>query len=212
MWHNQPNDRTFPNINVVVLRDHLIFFQSRKSGFAGTRERELRTTPGSSSRRATAPSSRFDSRRTARRLLMTNAGDIDRRHIWKVATRVPGDTDHVGYRHRHVSGAARPGKQIAVLVRPHAPDGGNDRADRWKRHEAACLSGVDEGLLATTQVTPEAILLGAEDGVRFTISCSCRRISSRARSAPRSSSSTVVRSGRCSSATTTWTSITRRTR
>jgi Tol biopolymer transport system component len=89
VWHNQPNDRTFPNVNGILFAgDNLIFQQEPEewirwysvSARGGTTT-PLELTPGQG---AVESVGLTPDGRTL--FYATNAGDIDRRHIWKVST------------------------------------------------------------------------------------------------------------------------------
>jgi Tol biopolymer transport system component len=89
VWHNQMNDRTFPNIQGILFAgDHLIFQQEPEewvrwysvSANGGTTT-PIELTPGNGAVESLVLSSDGKTLYYA-----TNAGDIDRRHIWKVAT------------------------------------------------------------------------------------------------------------------------------
>jgi dipeptidyl-peptidase-4 len=171
VWHNQANDRTFPNVNAIVFAgDHLIFQQEPEEWIrwysvsaSGGTTTPIELTPGTG-----AVESLNLSPDGKTLYYATNAGDIDRRHIWKVATsggqatQITTGTDIEMYPAPLASG-----KRIAVLssgaTRPMqvtiAPiDGGT------KQFVFPVLT---KEFLATTQVAPEPILLKAEDGVEF---------------------------------------------
>ena len=171
VWHNQPNDRTFPNIQAILFAgDNLIFQQEPEewirwysvSATGGTTT-PIELTPGTGAVESLNLSADGKTLYYA-----TNAGDIDRRHIWKVATsggqatQITSGTDIEMYPAPLASG-----KQLAVLssgpTRPMqvtiTPIGGGE-----KRFVFPVLT---KEFIATTQVAPEPILLKAEDGVEF---------------------------------------------
>ena len=171
VWHNQMNDRTFPNIQAIVFAgDNLIFQQEPEewirwysvSAKGGTTT-PIELTPGNGAVESLTLS---DDGKTL--YYATNAGDIDRRHIWKVptsggtATQITSGTDIDMY-----PVVLATGKQLAVLssgpTRPMqvtiAPlDGGA------KKNIYPVLS---KEFLATTQVAPENVTLKADDGLEF---------------------------------------------
>jgi dipeptidyl aminopeptidase/acylaminoacyl peptidase len=171
VWHNQPNDRTFPNINGILFAgDQLIFQQEPEewirwyavSANGGTTT-PIELTPGNGAVESLTLSNDGKTLYYA-----TNAGDIDRRHIWKVATsggsatQITSGTDIDMY-----PAVLASGKQLAVLssgpTRPMqvtiAPlDGGA------KKYLFPVLT---KEFLATTQVAPENVTLKADDGLEF---------------------------------------------
>jgi len=171
VWHNQPSDRTFPNVNgIVFAADNIIFQQEPEewirwysvSANGGTTT-PIELTPGSG---AVESASVSPDGKTF--FYATNAGDIDRRHIWKVATsggpatQITSGTDVEMY-----PAALASGTQIAVL------SSGATRpmqvaivsiADGAKKHIFPVLT---KEYLALTQVVPENVTLKAEDGVEF---------------------------------------------
>jgi dipeptidyl-peptidase-4 len=171
VWHNQASDRTFPNVNAIVFAaDNLLFQQEPEewirwyavSATGGTTT-PIELTPGTG-----AVESLNLSPDGKTLFYATNAGDIDRRHIWKVATsggpatQITSGTDIEMYPAPIASG-----KQIAVLTsgatRPMqvgiVPLAGGATA-----HVFPVLS---KEFLATTQVVPQPVLLKAEDGIEF---------------------------------------------
>jgi len=171
VWHNQMNDRTFPNIQGILFAgDNLIFQQEPEewirwysvSANGGTTT-PIELTPGNG-----AVESLVLSNDGKTLYYATNAGDIDRRHIWKVATsggsatQITSGTDIDMY-----PAVLSSGKQLAVLssgpTRPMqvtiAPlDGGA------KKYVFPVLT---KEFLATTQVAPENVTLKADDGLEF---------------------------------------------
>jgi len=171
VWHNQMNDRTFPNIQAIVFAgDNLIFQQEPEewirwysvSANGGTTT-PIELTPGNGAVESLTLS---DDGKTL--YYATNAGDIDRRHIWKVATsggpatQITSGTDIDMY-----PVVLSSGKQLAVLssgpTRPMqvtiAPlDGGA------KKNIYPVLT---KEFLATTQVAPENVTLKADDSLEF---------------------------------------------
>jgi dipeptidyl aminopeptidase/acylaminoacyl peptidase len=88
-WHAQPNDRMFPNIrDIQWAGDHVIFQAEPEEwiryysvGVAGTTTTPIVLTPGDGMVEHISLSS--DGRTL---FYCTNAGDIERRHVWKVPT------------------------------------------------------------------------------------------------------------------------------
>jgi dipeptidyl aminopeptidase/acylaminoacyl peptidase len=88
-WHNQPDDQAFPNINAIEWAgDHVVFQAEPEEwiryysvSLAGGTKTPVVLTPGDGMVENIALS------KDGRTLFYcTNAGDIDRRHIWKVPT------------------------------------------------------------------------------------------------------------------------------
>jgi dipeptidyl-peptidase-4 len=88
-WHNQPNDRTFPNITAIQWAGDGVIFQAEPEEWiryysvpvSGNQATPTVLTPGEGMVENIALSS--DGRTL---VYCTNAGDIDGRHIWKVLT------------------------------------------------------------------------------------------------------------------------------
>ncbi|MFO7694579.1 MAG: hypothetical protein R6V57_15950, partial [Vicinamibacterales bacterium] len=86
-WHNQPGDRAFPNINAIEWAGNHVVFQAEPEewiryysvGVAGGTAAPIVLTPGDGMVENVALS------KDGRTLFYcTNAGDIDRRHVWRV--------------------------------------------------------------------------------------------------------------------------------
>ncbi|HTE43975.1 MAG TPA: prolyl oligopeptidase family serine peptidase [Gemmatimonadaceae bacterium] len=171
VWHNQPADKTFPNVNAIAFAgDNLIFQQEPEewirwysvSAKGGTIT-PIELTPGTG-----AVESLNLSPDGSTLFYATNAGDIDRRHIWKVATSGgPATQITSGAEIEMYPAPLASGKQIAVL---------SSSATRPMQVGIVPLGGgapklvfpvLTKEFLATTQVTPEPILLKAEDGLEF---------------------------------------------
>ena len=171
VWHNQPNDRALPTINGILFAgDHLIFQQEPEewvrwyavSARGGTTT-PVELTPGPGAVETTGLSHDGTTLFYA-----TNAGDIDRRHIWKVPTRGGSATQVTTGSEIEMSPAPlASGTRLAML---------SSGATRPMQVAVAPLTGGERTLvfplltkefLATTQVTPEPVLLKAEDGVEF---------------------------------------------
>lgn len=174
VWHNQPGDRAFTNINSIIFAgDQLIFQQepqewirwyavSADARDAATAPVEL--TPGDGAAESFGLSADGKTLYYA-----TNAGDIDRRHVWKVstgggpATQITSGTDIEMYPAPLASG-----KQVALLTagatRPmQVGIVSLDRASPRK----LIFPVLSSEFLALSQVVPEPVLLKAEDGLEF---------------------------------------------
>jgi dipeptidyl aminopeptidase/acylaminoacyl peptidase len=171
VWHNQPNDRTFPNVNGILFAgDHIVFQQEPEEWIRwyAVSARGGTTTPVELTPGQGAVETIGLSRDGTTLFYATNAGDIERRHIWKVstaggsATQITTGTDIEMYPTPLASGtrlamlssgATRP-MQVTV-----APVAGGART--------LIFPVLTKEFLATAQVTPQAVLLKAEDGVEF---------------------------------------------
>jgi dipeptidyl-peptidase-4 len=170
-WHNQPNDKTFPNINAIAWAgDHVIFAQEPEEwiryysvSVAGGTTTPIELTPGTGAVESIALSN--DGKTL---FYATNAGDIDRRHLWSVPTS-GGSAAQIttGTEIEMYPAALASGKQVAVLTsaatRPMsvgiiARDGGAKKL---------IYPMLTKDYLAVAQVAPEPILLKADDGVEF---------------------------------------------
>ncbi len=170
-WHNQPNDKTFPNINSIAWAgDNVIFAQEPEEwiryysvSVAGGTTTPVELTPGTGAVESIALSN--DGKTL---FYATNAGDIDRRHLWSVPTS-GGSAAQIttGTEIEMYPAALASGKQVAVLTsaatRPMsvgivARDGGTKKL---------IYPTLTKDYLALAQVAPEPILLKAEDGVEF---------------------------------------------
>jgi dipeptidyl-peptidase 4 len=170
-WHNQPNDKTFPNINGIAWAgDNVIFAQEPEEWIryysvsaAGGTTTPVELTPGTGAVESIALSN--DGRTL---FYATNVGDIDRRHLWSVPTS-GGSAAQIttGTEIEMYPAALASGKQVAVLTsaatRPMsvgivARDGGAKKL---------IYPTLTKDYLAIAQVAPEPILIKAEDGVEF---------------------------------------------
>jgi len=170
-WHNQPNDKTFPNINAIAWAgDRVIFAQEPEEWIryysvnpAGGTTTPVELTPGTGAVESLGLSSDGKTMFYA-----TNAGDIDRRHVWSVATAGgPATQITTGGEIEMYPAPLASGKRIAVLTsaatRPMSVgivplDGGGTRL---------IYPTLTKDYLAVAQVAPEPVVLKAEDGVEF---------------------------------------------
>ena len=170
-WHNQPNDRAFANINGIAWAgDNVIFSQEPEEWIrvysvpvSGSNGNPVELTPGNGAVETFALSNDGKTLYYA-----TNAGDIDRRHLWKVATSGGAATQiSTGADIEMYPAPLANGKQVAILTsgatRPMSvglmPTAGGD-----KKVIFPVLSKEYQSL---AQVAPENITLKAEDGVEF---------------------------------------------
>jgi dipeptidyl aminopeptidase/acylaminoacyl peptidase len=170
-WHNEPNDKVFPNINAITWAgDNVIFPQEPEEWVrfyavnpSGGTTTPVELTPGTGAVESIALSN--DGKTL---FYATNAGDIDRRHLWSVPTS-GGQAAQIttGTEIEMYPAALASGKQVAVLTsaatRPMsvglvARDGGAKKL---------IYPTLTKDYLAVSQVVPEPVLVKAEDGVEF---------------------------------------------
>jgi len=170
-WHNQPDDRTFPSINAIEWAGDHVIFQAEPEEWtryysvrvAGGTTTPVMLTPGDGMVENIALS------KDGRTLFYcSNAGDIDRRHIWKVPT-AGGDATPVtkGEEIETYPAALASGASVAVL------------SATWQRPQSVGVvpaSGGAVKILFPTlpktfpldrHVAPENVTLKAEDGLQF---------------------------------------------
>ncbi len=171
VWHNQPNDRTFPAVNAITFAgDNLIFQQEPEewvriysvSAKGGTTT-PIELTPGNGAVESTGISADGTTLFYA-----TNAGDIDRRHVWKVSTAGgPAVQVTTGNEIEMYPVAIASGKHIAML---------SSSATRPMQVAVAAIDGgartqvfpvLTKEYLAVSQVVPQNIQLKADDGLEF---------------------------------------------
>ena len=171
VWHNKPNDPTFARVNSIEWAGkHLIFSAEPEewiryysvSAAGGTTD-PVTLTPGEGMVENISLSS--DGKTL---YYCTNAGDIDRRHIWRVPTS-GGDAVQMttGQEIETYPAALASGKQIALLTAA---------ARRPQSVGVVAASGGDVRVLfpkltaefpAAEHVLPEAVTLTADDGMKF---------------------------------------------
>ena len=177
-WHNQPGDRTFPNINAIAWAGKSVIFQQEPQEWIrwysvavdGSTTTPIELTPGEGQAESTALS-----RDGSTLYYATNAGDIDRRHIWKVPT--AGGTAvqiSTGDEIEMYPSPLGSGKQLAVLTsgatRPmgvgiisaDAPASSNGTSSR-----KVVYPTLPKDFPVAAQVVPTAVTLKADDGFEF---------------------------------------------
>ncbi len=170
-WHNQPDDRGFPNISAIEWAGDHVVFQAEPEEWiryysvsvAGGAEAPVVLTPGDGM--VESVSLAKDGRTL---FYCTNAGDIDRRHVWRVPT-AGGEAVQVtrGEEIETYPAALASGAQVAVL------------AASWQRPQSVGLAPASGGavrLIFPTlpkdfpldrHVVPQNVTLKAEDGLQF---------------------------------------------
>ena len=171
VWHNQPNDRAFTNINSITWAgDNVIFAQEPEewvrlysvSADGGT-QTPIELTPGAGAVETMGLSS--DGKTL---FYATNADDIDRRHVWKVPTAGgPAVQLTTGDEIEMYPTPLASGKQVAVLT---------SAATRPLSVGIVSASGGAKKLVfpvlpkdfpVDAQVAPQAVTLKADDGFEF---------------------------------------------
>jgi dipeptidyl aminopeptidase/acylaminoacyl peptidase len=170
-WHNQPNDRTFPNINAITWAGESVIFQQEPEEWiriyavhvTNAPSTPIELTPGAGAVETLGLSA--DGKTL---FYATNVGDIDRRHLWKVPTS-GGSAVQIttGEEIEMYPAPLSSGKDVAVLTsaatRPMSV-GLVPVAGGAKKLIFPVLS---KEYLAAVQVAPQSIVLKAEDGVEF---------------------------------------------
>ena len=170
-WHNQPNDRTFPNINGITWAGESVIFQQEPEEWIriyavhvdNGASTPIELTPGAGAVETLGLSN--DGKTL---FYATNAGDIDRRHVWKVPT--AGGTAAQITKGDEIEMYPAPlasGKSIAVLTsaatRPMSvglfPIAGGEKK--------LIFPVLSKEYLAVAQVAPTSVVLKADDGVEF---------------------------------------------
>ena len=176
-WHNQPGDRTFPNINAIAWAGKHVIFQQEPEEWVrwysvavdGSTTTPVELTPGAGAVESTALS-----RDGATLFYATNAGDIDRRHIWKVPT--AGGTAvqiSTGDEIEMYPAPLGSGKQLGVLTsgatRPMgvgliSTDAGSGSSTSARK---VIYPTLPKDFPVAAQVAPTAVVLKADDGFEF---------------------------------------------
>ena len=170
-WHNQPNDRDFTNIPAIAWAGESVIFQQEPEEWirlyavpvAGGIEKPIELTPGNGAVETHALSGDGKTLYYA-----TNAGDIDRRHLWKVATSGGAPTQvTTGDEIEMYPAPLASGNAVAILTsaatRPMSvaimPAAGGVKK--------ILFPVLSNEFLATPQVAPQNVTLKADDGVEF---------------------------------------------
>jgi dipeptidyl aminopeptidase/acylaminoacyl peptidase len=170
IWHNAPTARTFANINRIKWAGESIIFQQEPEEWirfysvsaTGGTQSPVELTPGEGAVETTGLST--DGRTL---FYATNAGDIDRRHLWKVPTAGGQPTQiTTGEQIEMYPAPLASGKQVAVLT---------SSAKRPMGVGVVAASGGVPRVIypslgsfpTDAQVAPEPVILKAEDGVAF---------------------------------------------
>jgi len=171
VWHNAPNDRVFPNVNAIEWAGESLIFQQEPEEWvriyavraAGGTDKPVELTPGDGQVESVGYSADGTTL-----FYSTNAGDIERRHVWRVPTSggtpvqvTPGEGIEM------YPAALASGKQVALLsataVRPMgvgivAASGGTPRI---------VYPQLTKEFPTDAHVVPTNVLLKADDGLEF---------------------------------------------
>jgi dipeptidyl aminopeptidase/acylaminoacyl peptidase len=170
-WHNQPDDRAFSSINTIEWAGDHVVFQAEPEEWV--RYYSVRVDGGTETPVALTPGEgmveNISLAKDGRSLFYcTNAGDIDRRHVWKVPT-AGGDAVQVtrGEEIETYPAALASGASIAVL------------SANWQRPQSVGIAPAAGGPLKIIfptlprdfplerHVEPQNVTLKAEDGLQF---------------------------------------------
>ncbi len=170
-WHNQPDDRGFPNISAIAWAGEHVIFQAEPEEWiryysvsvAGGTTTPVALTPGEGMVEHVALAQ--DGRTL---FYCSNAGDIDRRHVWKVptagGTAVPVTS---GGEIETSPAALASGSNVAVL------------SATWKRPQSVGIvpaaggaariifPALPAGFPLDRHVEPQNVTLKADDGLPF---------------------------------------------
>ncbi len=176
LWHNQPNDPTFTAINVLVwAADHLIFpfspagdewdrYYAINVASPPARPTLLTTTDGMIENATSAALSR-DGKTL---YYSTNAGDIERRHIWAVP--VAGGTPRQVTTGRGVEAFPQPlasGRQLAVLYYDYKTPAAVALAPTEGGTATPFFPKLGPDFPSEAHVDPEVVLVKSPDGMEI---------------------------------------------
>ena len=172
VWHSQPADESFARVNNIEwARDRLVFQAEPEEWIryysvpvAGSSAAPTVLTPGDGMVETAALSSDG-----AFLFYGTNAGDIDRRHVWKVAT--SGGTAvqlTKGDEIENYPAVLASGTQVAVLSAASArPQSVAVVSTDPSSVRKVIFPTLTPAFPAATHVTPQNVTLTADDGVKF---------------------------------------------
>jgi dipeptidyl aminopeptidase/acylaminoacyl peptidase len=171
VWHSKPNDQTFARVNAIEWAgDHLIFSAEPEewiryysvSASGGTVD-PATLTPGEGMVEHIAIS------RDGRHLYYaTNAGDIDRRHVWKVPT-AGGEAVQItkGQGIETYPAALASGRHLALLSAGAARPQSVGLVPAAGGQVRILFPSLAADFPVAEHVVPENVTLTAEDGVKF---------------------------------------------
>ena len=171
VWHNEPNDRVFTNINGIQWQGTSLVFSYEPEEWVrvysvsarGGTTKPIELTPGAGQVETLGFSADGSTLYYA-----NNVGDIDRRHLWKVPT-AGGEAVQIthGDKIEMYPAPLASGKQVAVLtsgatlpfsVGVLPASGGTPRV---------IYPVLTKEFPADAQVAPTAVVLKADDGIEF---------------------------------------------
>jgi dipeptidyl-peptidase-4 len=172
MWHSQAEDEGFARVtNIDWARDHLVFqaepeewIRSYSVPVSGSSGAPTMLTPGDGMVETAALSSDG-----AFLYYGTNAGDVDRRHVWKVAT-AGGTAEQVtkGDEIENYPAVLASGTHVAVLsAGPARPQSVAVVAASPASTPKVIFPTLTAPFPTAAHVTPQNVTLTADDGVRF---------------------------------------------
>jgi dipeptidyl-peptidase 4 len=170
-WHNAPADAAFARVNAIRWAGDHVVFQAEPEEWiryysvpiAGSTGAPAELTPGDGMVETVALSS--DGREL---FYSTNAGDIDRRHLWKVPTaggravQITSGADIETY-----PAVLASGKHVALLSAAAARPQSVGLAPTAGGAVRVLFPTLGAAFPAADHVTPENVTLAAEDGVKF---------------------------------------------
>jgi dipeptidyl aminopeptidase/acylaminoacyl peptidase len=171
VWHNQPGDEAFARVNTLHWAGtHLVFqaepeewIRSYSVPVAGGISTPIALTPGEGMVEQIALSSDG-----TRLFYATNAGDIDRRHLWRVAT--AGGTAvqlTTGDEIETYPAVLASGTRVALLSAAAARPQSVAVADAAGGRPRVIYPRLEPTFPAADHVVPENVTLTAGDGVKF---------------------------------------------
>ena len=175
VWHNQPNDRTFTSINTIAWAGESLLFAQEPDEWArwysvavrGGTTTPVELTPGSG--QVEYMSIAKDGKTL---FYSTNAGDIDRRHVWRVPTS-GGNAEQVtmGDGIETYPAALASGTHVAVLsadaLRPFGVGVWPSGRGQAKSAQKVIYPTLAADFPINAEVVPANVTLKAEDGVEF---------------------------------------------
>jgi dipeptidyl aminopeptidase/acylaminoacyl peptidase len=177
IWHNQPEDKRFPTTQLIVWADDAVIFPGEPDEWAhwysvpvsggDPAAAPVDITPGDGQVEFTALSS---DRKTL--FYTSNAGDIERRHVWKAPTS-GGQAEQVttGDGIETYPAALASGKMVATLssdaLRPFGVGVWPAAAGAPKSAQRVIYPTLTRDFPTDALVAPVNVTLKAEDGVEF---------------------------------------------
>ncbi len=171
-WHNQPNDRAFPNVNTIAWAGNNVIFAQEPEEWVrlysvsvdGGMQTPIELTPGAGAVETMGVSA--DGKTL---FYASNVGDIDRRHVWKVPTAGgPAVQLTTGNEIEMYPAPLASGKQVAVLTSAATrPMSVGILAASGGAAKKVIFPVLPKDFPVGAQVAPQAISLKAEDGFEF---------------------------------------------